>query len=112
VRLVEAWGVKLTDLLERQQGPLHAGEAETSVMLHLYPELVRMDRARDHDVSHLEFKKYLHGGLPTPPGSGSGAVGFPTLATAEKGARIYERILDAVRRAVFLAPEDIESDTI
>jgi creatinine amidohydrolase len=112
IRLVDAWSVGIADLLERQQGPLHAGEAETAVMLHLYPDLVRMDRARDYDVPHLEFKKYLHGGLPVPPGGGSGVVGFPTAATPEKGKLIYERIRDAIRRAVFLAPEDAESDSI
>lgn len=112
VRLVEAWGVDISDLLERQQGPLHAGEAETSVMLHLYPDLVRMDRARDSEVSRVEFKKYLHGGLPVPPGGGSGVVGIPTAATPQKGERIYRRILDAIRRAVFLRPTDTDSDTI
>ncbi len=44
--------------------------------------------------------------------AGAGAVGQPVAATAEKGRRIYHRILDAIRRAVFLAPEDQGSDTL
>jgi hypothetical protein len=49
--------------------------------------------------------------MPSPPPGGSGCVGRPTLATADKGAHIYRRILDAIRRAVFKRP-DSESDTL
>jgi creatinine amidohydrolase/Fe(II)-dependent formamide hydrolase-like protein len=38
-------------------------------------------------------------------------VGRPTLATAEKGERIFGRIIAAVRRAVFAANTE-ETDTI
>lgn len=112
VRVVEIWDVDIEPLLEKQSGPLHAGEAETSVMLYLYPELVRMDRARDFELSDEAFRRYIRGGLPVPPPGGAGAVGHPTAATAAKGGRIYRTILDAIRRAVFLAPADRESDTI
>jgi len=112
VRVVQAWDVDISDLLEAQSTPLHAGEAETSVILYLYPELVRMDRARDFQIPPEDFERYIRGGLPSPPPGGSGTVGFPSLATAEKGALIYERILDAIRRAVFLEPRDRESDTL
>lgn len=112
VRVVEAWDVKVSDLLERQPEPLHAGEAETSVMLHLYPELVRMERARDFPLPEDEYQKYVRGGIPEPPVGGAGALGYPTAATAEKGARIYQRILDAIRRAVFLRPAGEDTDTI
>ncbi|MFW6079616.1 MAG: creatininase family protein, partial [Gemmatimonadota bacterium] len=40
VRVVEVWDVDIGALLEKQAGPLHADEAETSVMLYLYPESV------------------------------------------------------------------------
>lgn len=112
VRVVEAWDVEVSELLDRQRGPQHACEAETSVMLHLYPELVRMDRARDLELSEDTFKRYIHGGLPAPPKGGAGAVGFPTAATAEKGERIYRRILDAIRRSVFLVDEGGDTDTL
>ena len=112
VRVVEIWDVEIEDLLERQVGPLHGCEAETSVMLHLHPELVRMDRARDFVLPPEEFQRYIRGGMPVPPPGGAGVVGFPTAATAEKGERIYQRILDAIRRAVFIAPTATESDTL
>jgi creatinine amidohydrolase len=111
VRVVSVWDVDIADLLLEQPGPLHAGEAETSVMLYLYPKLVRMDRARDFELAPEAFARYIRGQLPTPPTGGAGVVGHPTLANAEKGSAIYARILSAIRNAVFLA-RDPESDTL
>jgi creatinine amidohydrolase len=111
VRVVSIWDVPIGDLLETQPGMLHACEGETSVMLHLYPELVRMDRARDHALQPESFDRYIRGRLPTPPAGGAGVVGNPTRATAEKGEAIYRRLLDAVRRAVFQV-QDGDSDTV
>jgi creatinine amidohydrolase len=112
LRVVQIWDVDLADLLEEQRVPLHGGEAETSVMLHLYPELVRLERARDVDLPAELFRSYLGGELTMPPAGSPGSVGRPTSATAEKGARIYERILAAIRGAVFLDPGDDETDAV
>jgi creatinine amidohydrolase len=111
VRVIDIWDVPIHDLLEGQETAEHAGEAETSLMLHLYPDLVRMDRARDFKLSAEELRRYRRGGMPAPPPGGTGCVGRPTLATADKGQLIHARILDVVRRAVFLQPGD-DSDTI
>lgn len=112
VRVVSVWDVDISDLLEKQPGPFHAGEAETSLMLYLYPELVRMDRARDFPMTDEMFRKYMNGKLPAAPPGGSGIVGYPTTATAEKGEAIYKRMLHIIGDNVFLAPVDAESDTI
>ncbi len=112
VRVVSVWDVDIADLLETQPGPLHACEAETSVMLYLYPALVHMDRARNFELPPEAFERYIRGRLPTPPRGGAGIVGQPLAASAEKGGAIYWRLLDAVRRAVFLAPAGVESDTL
>lgn len=111
VRVIDIWDVPIHDLIEGQETAEHAGEAETSLMLHLYPDLVRMDRARDFKLSAEEFRRYRRGSMPAPPAGGTGCVGRPSLATADKGQRIHARILDVVRRAVFLQPGD-DSDTI
>jgi creatinine amidohydrolase len=111
VRVVDIWDVPIHDLLDGQEEAEHAGEAETSLMLHLYPDLVRMDRARDFSLSREEFRRYMRGGMPSPPPGGTGCVGRPTLATAEKGRLLYLRILDAIRRAVFQEPDEL-SDTL
>ena len=112
VRVVSVWDVDITDLLETQPGPLHGCEAETSLMLHLYPEVVRMDRARDFELSDAQFKRYIKGQLVVPPAGGAGVVGHPTAATAAKGESIYKRMLHVIGDAVFVAPKDVESDTI
>jgi creatinine amidohydrolase len=111
VRVVSLWDVDVGELLEKQPGALHACEAETSVMLFLYPELVRMERARDFHISQDEFDRYVRGQLPAPPPGGAGVVGYPTAATAAKGEAIYTRLLAAVRRSVFQVSDD-ESDTV
>ncbi len=111
VRVLQIWDVDVSDLLTQQDAVLHAGEAETSVMLYLYPELVRMDRARDFALSPEEFRRYMRGRLPAPPPGSAGAVGRPTAATAETGAAIYQRILEAIRHAVFTRRPDV-SDAI
>jgi creatinine amidohydrolase len=111
VRVIDIWDVDIQDLLDGKQTAEHAGEAETSLMLHLYPDLVRMDRARDFTLSAEEFRRYMRGSMPAPPAGGTGCVGRPTLATRDKGEAIYHRILDVVRRAVFLRP-DQDSDTL
>ena len=111
VRVVSVWDVPIGDLLEKQPGHLHACEAETSVMLYLYPELVRMERARDFELPADQFRKLIHGRLPSPPPGGSGVVGFPTAASAAKGQAIYTRIIASVRGAVFQV-RDTESDTV
>ena len=70
---------------------VHSGERETSVMMHLYPELVKMDRAVDFipDVprSFLQYgsvKRY----------SPDGVWGHPTKATKEKGRLYFESCLE------------------
>jgi creatinine amidohydrolase len=81
----------------------HAGEAETSLMLHLHPDLVRMDRARDFTLSPEEFRRYMRGAMPAPrPGAPAASAARPS-PPPEKGRLIYDRILDVVRRAVFSA---------
>ncbi|MGQ0816240.1 MAG: creatininase family protein [Gemmatimonadota bacterium] len=112
LRVVSAWDVDITDLIETQPGPLHGDEAETSIMLYLYPEVVKMDRAKDFELSEQQYKRYLKGRLVVPPTGGGGVVGHPTAASAAKGESIYKRMLHVIGDAVFVAPRDAESDTI
>lgn len=66
----------------------HACEAETSLVLHLRPDLVRKDKIRDDGL------------CPEPPVVGmvhhfdeiteQGSLGYAKLATAEKGQRIFD----------------------
>lgn len=112
VRVISIWDVDIADLLQVQSGPLHAGEAETSVMLFLYPDLVRMDRARNYDPSPRSPSAHQADSLPVPPPESAGVVGYPTAASVLKGEAIYQRLLGAIRGAVFTPSSDLDSDTV
>ena len=103
VRAVELLGINLADLLEGPGGPEHGGEAMTSILLHLYPERVWMDRAEDHLLPEGGGARRR---LARIPGDSPGSVGTPTLASAEKGQRIFEHMVQRVRAKVFLEPDD------
>jgi len=92
-------------------GMAHAGEFETSLMLHLQPNLVDSDAM---DGTYMD-EPYERGGKDLLEGgplsvyrtfeeySESGAVGDPHLASPEKGERIYELLgdeLEAVLREI------------
>jgi len=70
---------------------LHSGECETSLVLHLRPDLVKMDRAVDYtpDVprSYLQYGSFFRY-------SPDGVWGAPTSATAEKGRLYFEACVD------------------
>jgi creatinine amidohydrolase len=83
-------------------GMAHGGEFETSLMLHLHPDLVRMDDAEGtyFDTSYERGPKdLLEGGpvaayRPFEEYSESGAIGDPSLASAEKGEKLARRLAD------------------
>jgi creatinine amidohydrolase len=92
------------DLLTEKEFKLgiHAGDAETSVMLSLLPDQVKMDHAiaeypqglpQDSPASSLLT---MEGALPfawlTSDLSKSGVLGDPTVATKQKGDRMLESL--------------------
>jgi creatinine amidohydrolase len=104
VRVVDVFAIDLREQLEGQSEPMHGDEVDTSLMLYLAPHLVRMDLAEDYMMSRDELRRYRRGWLKVP-GSSSGSIGRPTIATPEKGAAIYAHIREKVRAKVFLTPE-------
>ena len=103
VRVVDVFGVDFSDLLQGQSEPMHGDEVDTSLMLYIAPELVEMSLAQDYMMSRDELRRYRRGWLKVPRSS-PGSIGRPTLATAEKGRAIYERIYTKIRDRVFTAP--------
>lgn len=97
------WNVpnQIGELLTPREQALgfHAGDAETSLMLHLLPEQVRMDQAIAEYPPDLDAQGLLswEGNLPiawlTHDLSRSGVIGDPTPATATKGAEIFEQLV-------------------
>lgn len=86
----------IAPLLERQPGLLHACEAETSMIMHLDPGMVRRERLGE---AHGPGSTRVEG---QPPGlamrrsfreiSPSGVIGDARAATAEKGERLLAAI--------------------
>jgi len=68
VQVVDIFSLDFGDLLAEPGLPPQGGELDTSLLLHIAPDLVRLDAAGD----------------------------TASLASAEKGARLYELILDRI----------------
>lgn len=93
-------------------GMAHGGEFETSLMLHLRPDLVReeamvapnMDEPYDRAPGDLLEGGPLSVYRDFDAYSESGAIGDPTVASPEKGERIYDLLgdeLEAFLREVY-----------
>lgn len=85
---------------------LHANQAETSLMLHLHPELVHMDRlAEADDPDRTAGTVFSH---PVAQTSLNGVTGRPSLASREQGERLFGAMVEAltltVRRAIVEEP--------
>lgn len=85
---------------------IHAGHEETSLMLHLAPELVDMSLAQADLPTWLEG--HHHVGISGPVSFGwttrdlsdSGVIGDPTAATAAEGAVLFGSIVDSMTEAL------------
>ena len=85
-------------------GMSHAGELETSIALHLFPDAVRMEKAQK-DISFpksehfwLDISSPSAVSIPRPfrDLTRTGVIGDPTLATAEKGRSAFSAAVEAV----------------
>lgn len=81
-------------------GGLHAGRTETSLMLHIAPWNVRLDKAEAGDLRPLQeiLPLMREGGVAAT--STNGVLGDPAGASAEEGSRILESITTSVVRAM------------
>lgn len=75
---------------------LHAGRTETSLMLHLAPGKVRLDRAEPGTTGTLEelLPLMMAGGVKAV--SANGVLGDPAGASAEEGAVVLGSMVDDV----------------
>ena len=84
------FGVPLGD------GGLHAGEWETSLMLAVHPDLVRMEEAEPGFTGSIQeaMESMFVGGVASI--SDNGTIGDPSRASAEHGERYWTAIVDLV----------------
>lgn len=101
VFLIEMWEIEYEDVLERQDTIKHACEAETSVMLYLYPQKVKMDKVYEHDVSDSKFEEYLHHVKKEKIPKYGGALGFPSAGASWKGKIIVKRMADKIMQGYY-----------
>src|SRR5439155_416436 len=101
---VDVFALDFSDDLEDADGPMHGSELDTSLLLHLAPELVRMDRAQDFVLPEKQRTRYLRTSAGSLPKRSPGSLGRPSIATPEKGERLYKMIYDRVATRVLGAP--------
>lgn len=80
---------------------MHAGEAETSLLLYLVPEAVRVDRIRDVEQPERPLLETV--GMKAY--SASGTIGYPSRATPEKGRGLLDALVSAVLPLLDLYPD-------
>ncbi|MEM1083765.1 MAG: creatininase family protein [Verrucomicrobiota bacterium] len=77
---------------------LHANRAETSLMLHLFPEWVdRAKMAEADDPDRTVGTVFSH---PVAQTSENGVTGMPSAATAEEGKALFEQMVAALTAKV------------
>lgn len=105
VVVVNFWQVAQPEAFELFDEPGdHAGEMETSLLLHLCPELVAMEQAGEGERIPFAIKEIGEIGAWTPrpwskvhPDTGSGN---PAKATAEKGEQYFQLVTKAIAKLI------------
>ncbi|MEA3254310.1 MAG: creatininase family protein [Candidatus Altiarchaeota archaeon] len=69
----------------------HAGEVETSLMLYLYPERVRVN-----EIKGFKYKIPEREGWRTIDYSSSGVIGDAVNASADKGEQYFRKLVDEI----------------
>ncbi|HHZ13908.1 MAG TPA: creatininase family protein, partial [Clostridiales bacterium] len=96
IKLYDISEIEYSDILEKQSSIRHACEAETSVALFLYPQKVKMESVREHDIKFDDFEKYLLHEVNDLPEGYVGNLGYPSFAAKEKGSKIISRMIDSM----------------
>jgi creatinine amidohydrolase len=100
VHVVDIFALDLSHLIERPGGPIHGGEVDTSLLLYIAPHLVRMSDAQDYALTPKQLSRYRRGeSRPIPTIVGS--LGFPSMASAQKGEQLYRFILERIAARCF-----------
>ncbi|MBI4553406.1 MAG: creatininase family protein [Candidatus Latescibacteria bacterium] len=100
LNILNAFYPNLRDILSDAESPMwmpmnfHADEFETSLMLYLRPELVRIDRVvREYPPRSMDYEM---SSLPMGALSQSGVFGDATVATAAKGERWFHACVASI----------------
>jgi creatinine amidohydrolase len=100
VRVIDILAADFGSLVEYPDDPIHGGEVDTSLVLFVRPDLVRMEAARDCIMPEDALRRYRRGSTIRLPSGSPGSVGHATSATAAKGERLYRFIQGRIRERV------------
>jgi creatinine amidohydrolase len=75
---------------------MHAGEGETSIIMHLHPGVVRQDKIADIDCKERPLLETLGMKAYTE----TGVIGFPSHASAEKGEILLNTLVNEISNTV------------
>lgn len=75
---------------------MHSGEGETSIIMHLFPHAVRLDKIKDVDCPGRPLLEVL--GMKAY--TATGAIGFPSRATPEKGIALLNVLAGEISKTV------------
>ena len=85
----------------------HGGEFETSLMMYLYPELVRKNKIKKNKLSPdcsskkiISYEKKIKRAWLTKELSKNGIIGNPTNASVIKGRKIVDKVIKCMNKIV------------
>ena len=91
---------------EKEYG-YHGGEFETSLMLYLYPELVKLDKFTSYEYSTdlkskkiISLEKKIKKSWLTEEISKTGIIGNPIKSNKEKGRKIVAKVINYINKIV------------
>src|SRR5205814_10312253 len=84
--------------------PSHGGELDTSLRLHIAPQLARMDIAQDSLLSERQTARFRRRAAASVRAISPGSMGRPSLASAAQGAALYKLIHDRIATRVLGSP--------
>jgi creatinine amidohydrolase len=90
-------------------GDAHAGRSETSIMLALDPDAVRLDAAERGDIRPVSQIMPLLREQGVRAVSGNGVLGDPAGATAAEGEQLLARLADGLNQAIDRLLETLEA---
>ena len=96
--MIDVFSLDFGPLLERPGAPIQGGELDTSLLLYLAPGAGPHGAGAATSRSRPSMlDRYRPGHSRRLPQGSPGSVGFPSLASAQKGELLYRFILDRIR---------------
>ncbi|MEO8225806.1 MAG: creatininase family protein [Gemmatimonadota bacterium] len=97
---VDIFAMDFSTVIERPGSPVQGGELDTSLMLYVAPDLVHMELAQDFALPTTGRSRFRPGHSRELPKGSPGSIGYPSLASAQKGERVYSLIFERVSRCL------------